>query len=187
MVVGRCILSVLLGAALACRDDRSRSRSTMSEPMPSVLEGDHAPPTPDGADAGFVSRMRLASARVDVVFVGTVASVGRSPGTWGGAIVVPYQRVTYRVVERLKQKYATLPDEVVIEHPIVFDALHTVQKTPELRGDIFHVEAQLIVFARCDDAVGDSCRRWTSLPDIVVPADPEALAELRNDADWSPQ
>lgn len=76
-----------------------------------------------------------------VAFVGEVVEVGRSPGVWSGILAV-FQRVHYRVVERLR---GDLPEsDVVVQHPIVGPPT-TEKDDPRLSSAIWCEGARLVV------------------------------------------
>lgn len=91
-------------------------------------------------------RLQEIAQKSDLVFTGTVVSVGEAPGDWSG-YTNTYQTVRYKVDRVLKGKETAR--EISVDHVVVYGGL-TAQpgETPGLSTELFSVNAKLIVLAR---------------------------------------
>ena len=89
---------------------------------------------------------RAATAAPEIVFVGTVAALGREPGYWSG-FVSAFQRVDYTGVNVLKGTFAG--DTISVDH-ILVSGSKTADRgdTPRLSPALFRNGAKVIVSAQ---------------------------------------
>ena len=119
--------------------------------------------------------LRELSKEMDLIFVGTVASVGNPPRGWSG-YAGSYQTVTYKVEKVLKGKYDT--PEISIQHIVVYGS-NTAQDgdKPGLSSKLFAVKTKLIVSAQQSNE-----GRWKALSEdaSALPATEDWLKKMES-------
>ena len=121
------------------------------------------------------SYLRELSKSMDLVFVGTVASLGNPPSGWSG-YAGSYQTVTYKVERILKGKYDT--PQITIQHILVYGSNTAASgDKPGLSPELFAVKAKLIVSAQKIEE-----GRWKSLSEDAgaLPATDEWLKKIES-------
>lgn len=99
----------------------------------------------------------------DMVIIGKVIEVGKSPGFWSG-IVPAVQTVTYSVVGVLRGECKE--DKITVEHILVCGSATSDPEKPELSPKVFRKDAYLIVFIMKVGGnyacVNEDCGVWTA-------------------------
>jgi len=119
--------------------------------------------------------LRELSKEMDLIFVGTVVSVGNPPHGWSG-YGGSYQTVTYKVEKILKGKQET--PQISVQHIVVYGS-NTAQhgEKPGLSSELFAPNAKLIVSAQKTDE-----GRWKALSEdaSALPATDEWLRKMES-------
>jgi len=119
--------------------------------------------------------LREISREMDLIFVGTVVSVGNPPRGWSG-YGGSYQTVTYKVDKILKGQYET--SQISIQHIVVYGS-NTAEngEKPGLSSELFVINAKLIVSTqKTDDG------KWKALSEDsgALPATREWLQKIES-------
>jgi hypothetical protein len=119
--------------------------------------------------------LRELSKEMDLIFVGTVVSVGNPPHGWSG-YGGSYQTVTYKIEKIFKGKYES--PQISVQHILVYGS-NTADKgeKPGLSSELFAVNAKLIVSAqKTDDG------KWKALSEdaSALPATAEWLRKMES-------
>jgi hypothetical protein len=120
-------------------------------------------------------------AAAELVFVGEVVELGRSPAAWSG-VGRAEQRVRYTVQDVLKGSFAE--PAIDVQHAVLEGAPNADPAQPGLDRNFFAVGARLIVFARNELDPSDhdrQRRRWQDFDSTngVLPFDQATVDEVR--------
>lgn len=113
------------------------------------------PPRSASAEARLLDEVDAEGqlAEADLVFVGVIDEVGRSPGV-GSGIAVVTQRVAYRVERAAKG--AAPADRVVVEHVLAGGATADPSSTHRLNPAVFREGRRVLVWARVEPVPGEA-------------------------------
>jgi len=119
--------------------------------------------------------LRELSKGMDLIFVGTVVSIGNAPRGWSG-YGGSYQTITYKVEKILKGQLET--PQISVQHIVVYGS-NTAQRgeKPGLSSELFATNAKLIVSAQKTDE-----GKWKALSEdaSALPATDEWLKKMES-------